>query len=147
MRKSTAWTRRRSGGAREADLNAEGCAMSVYRVDDRRANLDSVLAGLAAATDRADKLDFVLLPEAALEAETSLGRVEGRIPAVAVRDLFGVAHHNHRVEEGGYDPGSTAWADRSSIVRGNEGWTAIDAREPIAALRVLMSSPHRPLIR
>lgn len=71
------------------DLKAEACKISVYRVDDSFSNLEAVLAGLAAATTRADKFDYMLLPETTVEA---LGVRRSATPGKTPSSLANACH-------------------------------------------------------
>ena len=71
------------------DLKAEQCKMSVYRIDDGQANLDVVVAGLAANADQPDHLDYLLVDEAALD---QLGIKKATTPGETPSALTNASH-------------------------------------------------------
>ena len=46
------------------DFGTDSCTLSVYRIDEDGSNLSVVLAGLAAAREKLDKIDYVLVADA-----------------------------------------------------------------------------------
>jgi len=63
------------------DFASSAATLSVWRVEDDRSNLDIVLTGFTAVWDKLDKLDFVLLDYAEVEAITgTLAITDGSTP-------------------------------------------------------------------